>query len=540
MKKNYNKVKESLKLSEIRSDEGQKVNAIKLNEFDIDVFHEMVDDHEAMQESIDGGSEEYAPFVNLSEDIFGSLYKRKPELVDEMDMTGFTSFNHGLMEHAMDSEHYKSLHANTKGDYLSSAIGTQVLQQEVVNEIKQYKQALIDKREGKEHSSDHADAGEIIENVNNQKKIQDSIDDLTSGGDASLTPEEAQKLAEYQQILSQLKGEISGKQAEAAKLQQNLKSAAKRGIKKADMDVQDVKDTITTWGLDSGNGQRISVDNRRSAIERIRRSERLKKLTPLIGRMKKIAQKSKTKKMPDGFSIDDVETGRNIEKVLPSEMARLAHPVMKSGFYADYQSGSLLQYKKSSIENIGQGPVIFCHDKSGSMSGQPDDWAVAVALAMLETAQKEKRNYAYIPYESNIMSSYVKNIAPGEADPQDILDIAELGVQGGTNFMAPLSEALVCLKSDRYKKGDIVFVTDGECSITDNFLADFKKQKELLNFSVLTILINAGSSTSATIKSFSDNVVHVSDLKNPENVNTQEIFKIADDKTKFQAATNQP
>ena len=537
--RSINKVKQTLGLSDIKKTSKAVTNAIDLNEIDVEIFHDLVDTYDSMQDNIQQGLQEYAPFTNLSEDIYGSLYKRKANMNNVEDMTPFTQFNHGLMESLMDSEQFDSLHQNTKFDQLSSAIATEVLQNAAMQEIMQYKQELTAKQNGQNYDPNKAAAGEIIENLNEQGEVQNAIDGLLGGrSTADLDPDEVQELAAYQRKLMDLQDEIVDNVDGAKQMSEGVKEATKKAMRKAQMDVAEVKDIIGAWGLEAGENTRISVDDRKAAIERVRRSPRLKRLTDIVGRMKKIAQEKKKKKIPDGHSIENVETGRKLESALPSELMKLAHPVTKKDFYNKYQSGQLLQYKKSDIQQVGQGPVIFCHDKSGSMDGERDDWATALALAMLEVAQKEKRNYAYIPYESHVMSNYVYNIRPGEVDPRHILTMAELGTRGGTNFMAPLREALNCLEADMYKKGDIVFVTDGESGVDQGWLKEFLKAKEDKQFYVNSVLINAGGGhvSTKTLDMFSDSITTISDLADLENGNTKEIFRITDDKDKFNKA----
>ena len=539
--KAINKVKDTLGLKDLDKKGIKTPNAVQMNEIDKEIYHDMVDTYDAMSENLNSGLQEYAPFTNLSEDIYNSLYKANPQLNDAEDMTSFTQFNHGIMDSLLDDPGFQDLHRSTKYDMLSAAIGTEVLQDAAMEQIMDFKQELVNKRNGQKFDPTKASAGEVIENVNKQGDVQNRINDLLNGREPSeLSEKERRKLARYQEQLMELQEEVEVDMDDAV---QTVANATKKGIKEAAMNVAEVQDIIGAWGLESGaSGARISVDKRKAAIERVRRSDRLKKLTDIVGRMKKIAQEKKKKKLPNGHSIDDVETGNKLEALLPSEMMRLAHPATKKDFLNRYQSGQLLQYKKSDIHKVGQGPVVFCHDKSGSMGGERDDWATALALAMLEIAQKEKRNYAYIPYENHVMGNYVRNIFPGELDPDHIMDIAELNVQGGTNFMAPLDEALKCILSDNYNKGDIVFVTDGECSVSAQWLKKFLEVKKEKQFYVNSVLINAGggSVSKKSLEEFSDNIITISNLADLDDANTREIFRIADDKDKFAAVVPDP
>lgn len=533
-----NDVKDVLGLKELRTGEYED-NAIKMNEIDKDIYHDMVEQYEAMNENLDAGLKEYAPFEHLSEDIYNSLFKYKAKMNDEEDMKSFCRFNHGIMDEIMESESYDTLRKATQFDMMGSAIGTEVLQEEAMKKITHYKQQLTAKKNGQSHDPNDAAAGELIENLNKQGKIQGQMDSMMDGvgGDATaLSKKHTKKMAELQEQLNDLQDEVDANMDGQRQMNQGMNQSLDKGSKKALETVNEIREIVDAWGLEAGtHGRRISLEERKSAIERVRRSPRLRELTDIIGRMKQLAMEKKKVKLPDGHSIETVELGNKLESVIPSDLMKLASSTTKKDFMLRYHQKQLLQYKKNDTKTIGRGPIVFCHDKSGSMQGTNDDWATALALAMLEVAQKEKRNFAYIPYESQVVGNMVKNIAAGELDPNDIMDIAELSPDGGTNFMAPLDEAVKCLMGDKYKKGDIVFVTDGDCGVSDKWLAEFKKVKAEKQFFVNTVLINTGGhgASKGTISKFSDNITTISNLAQLDDGSTREIFRMVDDEDKY-------
>lgn len=532
------KVQDTLGLKELKQNQELQKNSIQMNEIDKDIYHDLVDNYEQMQDNLDAGLKEYAPFDNLSEDIYGSLYKYNAKMNEAEDMHAHSMFNHGMMEEMMESETYEKLRKSTKFDELGSAIGTEVLQQQAMEKIKYFKEQYEHKQQTGE-DVDGADAGELIDKINQAKNTQDKIDDIMDsvGGDTSkLSKAEVEQLAKLQEALNQINGEIEQDVDGQKELKDGMNDAMEKGSQTAMTTVDEVRDVVNAWGLEAGSStRRISLDQRKKAIERVRNSPRLKELTDLIGRMKALAMKTKKKKLDNGSTIEDVELGNKIENVIPSERMKLANKATKRDFIHRYNQRQLLQYHKIDIKTQGRGPVVVCHDKSGSMGGHRDDWATALTLAMLEVAQKEKRNFAYIPYESHIISHMVKNIAAGELDPDDIMDIAELSTRGGTNFMAPMDEALRCIQSETYNKGDIVFITDGDCGVTDQWLEKFKKVKEEKEFYVNTVLIDAGGYggvSRGTIDKFSDNITRISDVAQLGD-DTKQIFRIAQDDQKY-------
>jgi uncharacterized protein with von Willebrand factor type A (vWA) domain len=95
---------------------------------------------------------------------------------------------------------------------------------------------------------------------------------------------------------------------------------------------------------------------------------------------------------------------------------------------------------------------------------------------------------------------------------EKVMDLAEYFPGGGTDFQKPLDAALECLRQSRYKKGDIVFITDGECQVPGAWAEEFRKEKEKLGFYLFSILIDVGPSSLGTLEEFSDRITSVSQL----------------------------
>jgi uncharacterized protein with von Willebrand factor type A (vWA) domain len=55
-----------------------------------------------------------------------------------------------------------------------------------------------------------------------------------------------------------------------------------------------------------------------------------------------------------------------------------------------------------------------------------------------------------------------------------------------------------------FKRGGIVFITDGECQVSSEWAEQFRNQKEKLGFSLFSVLIDGGTSSLGTLKEFTD------------------------------------
>ncbi len=61
---------------------------------------------------------------------------------------------------------------------------------------------------------------------------------------------------------------------------------------------------------------------------------------------------------------------------------------------------------------------------------------------------------------------------------------------------------------------DIVFITDGDCYVSDNFKRKFKGIKEEKDFKTMGVLVNMGRGhvSDSSLKEFCDNITLVSDI----------------------------
>ena len=165
-----------------------------------------------------------------------------------------------------------------------------------------------------------------------------------------------------------------------------------------------------------------------------------------------------------------------------------------------------------------------CLDGSSSMAGDKEIWSKAVTLTLLEIARRQRRLFRSICFSSAETPLQVLDLNPREhyeIKTKNVLDLAEYFPGGGTDFQTPLDAALECLQQSRFKKGDIVFITDGECQVSPEWAEQFRDQKEKLGFSLFSILIDVGSSSLGTLKEFSDRIITIKQFTGDE---AQEIF----------------
>lgn len=353
-----------------------------------------------------------------------------------------------------------------------------------------------------------------------------------------------QAQAETLQVLADNLADIPGQeiqaqaaQAEAQTAAQNARQAAAEAtaafdaaaetiIQAATQAVGQVKETTQAikeaaeayrgWGRTTGQLKATAADY--TEIARLmEKNVQLQQIIRLAGRFTQIVMKKRAtqvKKKP--CEIAEIETGNNLSQVLSQELTALAHPVRKKDFYRRYAERKLMQHRLEAKNPEGKGALVFCLDESGSMTGQPEIWSKAVALAMMNLARKEKRVFVLIHFGSRSEIRIDRFLKPRQAGLDEILKALAFFFNGGTDFERPLREAVKIMAESPLRKGDVIFITDGECQVSVDFISKFTAIKQEKDFSVFTILMRNAPETS--VKPFSDKITRLKPGKNDREV----------------------
>lgn len=305
--------------------------------------------------------------------------------------------------------------------------------------------------------------------------------------------------------------ELMGK-AGSAEAQQKLDELRRMGlaaVKAAQAKVEEVSDTIEAWGLEEGELFRQSIPEALGLLERMRKNEHFRKFAEMLGRIRKIAaRKAKQKIAGEGARVTTVETGRDLKRAQTSELIALTHPALRHKALVRWARGELRLYGQKAKQKLGHGPVVVCEDASGSMDGEKQKWCKATVLALAHYAKLQKRSFGWVMFDASVKKTGV--YAQGQMTPEQMLELAESRAGGGTNFEKPLRAALEMIQKQGLKKADVCFITDGECAVSDAFLREFRAAKKALEFNVVTVLCDVGSSADATVREFSDRIEHIS------------------------------
>jgi uncharacterized protein with von Willebrand factor type A (vWA) domain len=291
-----------------------------------------------------------------------------------------------------------------------------------------------------------------------------------------------------------------------------LTAHAQQVLQDLDQGTQDTD----SWSQHLGGGERASPGAQMELGKKLADNPKLKKLGQLVGRMRTQALALRRRLFERANSeMYEVGTGADLSRLLPRELLALRHPVLRRDFQRRLLEAELLQYTLRAREEKGRGPMVVCLDGSSSMAGDKEIWSKAVTLTLLDIAQRQRRLFRSICFSSAEMPLQVLDLNRRQRylpEMDKVLALAEYFPGGGTDFQKPLEAALECLRQSRFRRGDIVFITDGECRIDRTWLLDFQRIKDTLGFSLFSVLIDVGSSSLGSLKDFSDEITTISQL----------------------------
>lgn len=298
----------------------------------------------------------------------------------------------------------------------------------------------------------------------------------------------------------------------------SMSDEARRGMiraacEKAIGEVNAVEAALAGCGYDAsaGSGNRTGAAVKQALAARLGASPRLRRIAELAGRFRRAASAKVRAHVRHGAGeLSDIEQGADLSRMLPVEALGLVEPELELLFFRRYQERQLLQYKLTEKPPEGRGPIVFCCDESGSMEGDKDMWAKAIFAGVFEVAQKQKRMCALVHFASRVCG--VDVFGPN-ADPKALLDALERFDGGGTDFDAPLVQAVRLIDTDkRFGKADIIFLTDGEAAVPTMGIAALKQARQKRPINVFGVGIDSGHSAVQVLKTFCDEVEQVRDM----------------------------
>jgi uncharacterized protein with von Willebrand factor type A (vWA) domain len=487
--------------------------------YDRRVWQQLRTDSPSLRELEEKGGAFLPHFGSLLQDIFCLLFKYNINYVEERLVLASALLNEKFLRSIHQGAQYEFLREQTLLNEAHAGLSTLILGERLLALVREEK--LLTRRDMRD-LWDIQKQEEIVSQKIEEYENADTIpDDQMS--------EEGKKALE--QAKQRMGGEVQGAEAllrqKTQRLREDLEqidAQAKNRLQaeaiKIAQELEDATEEAATWGDTIGTGQRTPPGQKLELGRRLAGNEKLKKLARMVGRMKFNALALRKKVFErSSEELLEVEQGDALHRLLPHELLSLHHPVLRKDFYRRFLDQELIQYSLRGVEEKGKGPMIVCLDGSSSMSGDKEIWSKAVTLTLLEIARRQRRLFRSICFSSTDTPLQTLDMNARdryEIETKAVMDLAEYFPGGGTDFQKPLDAALDCLRQSRFKKGDIVFITDGECQVDPQWAENFRVEKERLGFSLFSVLIDMGPASLGTLKEFSDRITTIKQLTGEE------------------------
>ena len=495
-------------LAALRRKTAQKTDRVmRSSKLEDSIYAELREDDTEMDLTENAAVQKLKSFPALSRDVFQSLYSLTSRRNDaDMLTAAAQKFNAPILDYISQQDDYPTLKNICEGRSLPA-----------------YEAAA----EFTGRAAEELDG--LLSELGSDKGALNTLEKLETARDAA-----AEELAE---LLAQATGEtaetdkqalinaanrLDSKQRQVEAVSQMMDTTMLRQIETVDMAVsaavqaateraREVQSIIGAWSDEPMNMCRTPENL--ALLERVRQSTVLKDISKYLGRFREIFAQSKKNSYAYGRGETySLELGNNLSRALTSELAMLATPETIPLFLRKYQQKQIKQYRRREPIYKGMGDIICCLDESGSTEGEAAAWGKAVAMTLLEITAESHRSFALIHFAGS-SSCQVDIFRPGEYTLDDKLSAAETFLGGGTNFERPIREAIHLMESEGFEKADVVFITDGECELSDACRQELQSAQATYHFTVTGILLDEGhAGMDFSLKSFCQKIYRTSEL----------------------------
>jgi len=354
---------------------------------------------------------------------------------------------------------------------------------------------------------------QIIGMLENQ--VNQTMEKLRKAKDGTAPMTAEKQMAQYKRVyakLSQIEDLKKKLAVDALCYIQSIGDEIGAAMDAADDAASEVTCIMTAWGTDAGEMKCTPFN--KDLLQRVKKNEELLRIARSLGKYRElIADKRKNGYAYGRGEKYDLTHGNDINNCLSSELALLGTPETQVLFIRKYEQKRLTQYQKRSPIIKGKGDMIVLVDESGSTRAV-QAWSKAFALAMLDIAAKDNRKFAMVHFAN---ANHVKTdlFEPGRYTAEDVIRAAEQFFGGGTDFEAPLTEAMTLMEKG-YENADITIITDGECRISDSFAEQFRNAMLKYKATVTGILLDKDRPCGKTLEPFCDKIYHSKDITEEE------------------------
>jgi uncharacterized protein with von Willebrand factor type A (vWA) domain len=471
----------------------------------------------------DEGARLMPGFEALLGDLYAALYKFNVVIAPEAALPASALLHRAIVERVLGAPAYREIRRESVLDEELSGAGAAALARELLRAIR--RDLLLDEGELLSRFELTRDEEELRGLSEEAESAEELAGEQGEGrGEAAGALEEARR--ELEAALAARGRAMRARRAEEAArakaLPRSLSAAFSGVLAGAPARLREDDLAVEAFARGVAGAGEVDPAARLALRDRVAKSEKLKRLGDLVGAFRAMALAARRRRLerrPE--ELYEVTRGRDIGRLLSSELSALGHPARRRDFLRRFAEGELMTYALRGEEPRGRGPILVCLDVSSSMAGDKELWSKAVALALQELARRGGRGFAAICFSAPPAPLFVaETLSPkrgaGGRAAVDLVAAAKLAEHfpgGGTDFGPPLRAALERIRKSGRRRADIVFITDGESEVPKALKEELAAEKKRLDFALYAVLVDVGgSSRRSSLAGVADKLTTVSRL----------------------------
>lgn len=495
--------------SKIEEDKKPKTHRVlKSTKIEQAIFDDLAEDADELQEYEEQGEKKLASFKSLVNDVFQSIYGLRPRFEDEENMSDLSmTFNKGILSELMSDSQYTAIKQVCEGKELPAIGATEEFTEKLLKNLS----GLMNKATGGKGQVNALDVMEqdktelreqLIELIKQYSEADGEKKENLEKKAVSTANKVLAKQEQSEQFCEIVKKGMSQKKKDIADI---ISQSADAALARA----ENISHSVMAWGNGDESMQKNPVNS--EILKRTAKSDKLRYIAQFLGRYKEMLNSKRLAGYTYGRGEKyDIEYGNCLSRTLTSELAMTATPETLPLFLKKYQNKTLKQYRKREPEYKGKGDIIVCLDESLSTFGENNAYGMAIAMVLYEICKINHTNFALVHFSQRTKVDYFpKDETP---DPKKVLDCAETLLGGGTDFERPLREVFALTATGKVDKPDIVFITDGECDLPEEFLKVFEEYKSRTGARLTGILLDKGECFEFSLAKFADKLYRTSQL----------------------------
>jgi uncharacterized protein with von Willebrand factor type A (vWA) domain len=501
--------------------EKDQENAVEHDSFD-DLSYELLQDTvPALKKSMKNVANEHDYVPPAYQDLFNLLHGGDPEFVDYASMKEGYDANHEMLENMFGTPEFEELRKETAFDEYATAFTMLSMEDDIKEAFGRTKDAREARKQAMEALAQAQQAlSQALQNAQQSQQQGQGQAQAGQGLQKALSQAEAAAQAAAAAQMAQQQAAQHGAQA--------LQGAAKQAQK----DLNEEEQAASAYGIGPGQLQVMPWEERRALTAELNHGK-LKKLADMIGSWRMYADAERRRSIAKHPSeMFDVELGNNISRLVSTEINSIAIPELEDLFWLRYANQGLMQWQERGPMSMGKGPIILVCDESGSM-GAPVDregntremWSKAIGLALADQARRGKRDFYYIGFASGY-EQWRLDFPNGETPIEKVKQFATHFFCGGTEYTRPLTMALEIMREHAEAgrpRPDIVFVTDDDCRVPDEFVENWRTARDEMGMTVYGVQIG-GSAIRNTMPLLCDKTIDLTQINSdPEGMT--ELFR---------------